>query len=99
LKVRGAAADLLDEGRFGGVALSHRVIMVHPGLTAAPKAVLDEARLRFEEIAEGLQGIPPDSVFWESVRVSRLCLVVRGWSFFYTLDDETLRVTDVHGKK
>ena len=75
--------------------MSHRVIMIQPALKAAPKDVRDEAQERFIEIAAGLEGIPPDSVFWESVRVSRLCLVVRGWSFFYTLEDETLRVIDV----
>jgi hypothetical protein len=69
--------------------------MVQPALRGAPKEVREEARARFEEIAEGLEGIPADSVFWESVRVSRLCLVVYGWSFYYTLDDETLRVTEV----
>ena len=79
--------------------MGHRVIMVHPALRAAPKAVRKEARERFEEIAEGLQGIPPDSAFWASVRVSRLCLVVRGWSFFYTLEDETLRVTEVRAEE
>ena len=75
--------------------MGHRVIMVQPALRAAPKTVRDEARERFEEIAEGLQGIPVDSPFWASVSVSRLCLVVRGWSFYYTLEDETLRVTEV----
>jgi hypothetical protein len=75
--------------------LGHRVIMVQPALRGAPKEVREEARERFEEIAEGLHGIPSDSVFWESVRVSRLCLVVRGWSFYYTLEDETLRVIAV----
>jgi hypothetical protein len=69
--------------------------MVQPALRGAPKEVREEARERFEEIAEGLHGIPSDSVFWESVRVSRLCLVVRGWSFYYTLEDETLRVIEV----
>jgi hypothetical protein len=78
--------------------LTHRVIMVEPVLKAAPEYVRQEARLRFEEIAEGVEGIPTDSAFWASVRVSRLCMVVRGWSFFYTLDDETLRVTEVRGK-
>ena len=79
--------------------MGHRVIMVDPALRAAPKAVREEARERFEEIAEGLQGIPADSVFWESVRVSRLCLVVHGWSFYYSLEDETLRVTEVRAKE
>jgi hypothetical protein len=65
---------------------------------STPVYILQEARLRFEEIAEGLEGIPQESAFWASVRVSRLCLVVRGWSFFYTLDGETLRVTEVRGK-
>jgi hypothetical protein len=75
--------------------MSHHLIMVDPALAQAPAAVRDEARLRFEEIAEGLSGIPADSAFWASVQVSRLCLVVGGWSFFYTLDGETLRVTEV----
>jgi len=64
-------------------------------LRGAPKPVCEEARLRFVEIVEGLEGIPPDSAFWASVQVSRLCLVVHGWSFFYMLGDETLRVTEV----
>ena len=38
------------------------------------------------------------SAFWRSVRVSRLCLVVSDWSFYYVLDDETLRVTEVRRK-
>ena len=59
----------------------------------------DEARTRFQEIAEGLSGISRDSPFWASVQVSRLCLVVSGWSFFYTLDEGTLRVTEVLGRK
>lgn len=91
--------NYLGQAALGDVALAHRVIMVQPRIEAAPKSVRDEARLRFEEIAEGLEGIPQDSAFWASVRVSRLCLVVRGWSFFYTLDGETLRVTEVRGKK
>jgi hypothetical protein len=79
--------------------MSHHVIMVHPALAAAPQAVREEARRRFEEIAEGLSGIPAESPFWASTRVSRLCLVVEGWSFLYTLDDETLRVTELRRKK
>jgi hypothetical protein len=69
--------------------------MIEPALKAAPANVRDEAQLRFEEIAQGLEDIPAESAFWESARVSRLCLVVRGWSFFYTLDAQTLRVTDL----
>jgi hypothetical protein len=75
--------------------LTHRVIMVEPGLRSAPQKIRDEAQRRFQEIAEGLAGIPADNVFWLSVKVSRLCMVVGGWSFFYTVDDETLRVIDV----
>jgi hypothetical protein len=75
--------------------MAHRVIMLDPVVERTPVYVRQEARLRFEEIAEGIQGIPLDSAFWASVRVSRLCLVVHGWSFFYTLDGETLRVTEV----
>jgi hypothetical protein len=72
--------------------LHHRVVMVLPALAAAPLEVRDEAELRFEEIAGALDEIRPDNAFWASMRVSRLCLVVRGWSFFYELDDEDLRV-------
>ena len=79
-------------------ALTHRVIMDQRVLEAAPEYVKQEARLRFEEIAEGVGGIAADSAFWRSVRVSRLCLVVGDWSFFYVLDDETLRVTEVRRK-
>ena len=79
--------------------MSHRVIMVDPALAPAPQSVRDEARTRFQEIAEGLSGISPDSPFWASVQVSRLCLVVSGWSFFYTLDEETLRVTEARVRK
>jgi hypothetical protein len=69
--------------------------MVEPALRAAPAEVREEAQLRFEEIAAGLEGIPAESVFWASAKVSQLRLVVRSWTFFYTLDGETLRVTDV----
>ncbi len=62
---------------------------------AAPAEVREEARVRFEEIAEGLAGIPPDSVFWNSVRDTQLCLVVRGWSFFYSVDAETISIVEV----
>src|SRR5262249_55427515 len=54
--------------------MSHRVIMVEPAMAPAPEHVREQARQRFQEIAEGLSGILPDSPFWESVRVSRLCL-------------------------
>ena len=79
--------------------MSHRVVMIHPSVAAVPETVRDEARRRFAEIAEGVGGIPAESAFWHSVRVSRLCLVVGGWSFFYTLDDRTLRVTEVRAAK
>jgi hypothetical protein len=79
--------------------MSHRVIMVEPAVAPVPEEVRERARQRFQEIAEGLDGIPPDSPFWASVQVSRLCLVVSGWTFFYTLDEETLRVTEVRRSK
>ena len=78
--------------------MTHRVIMVRPALRAAPSDVCDEAESRFREIAEGVEGIAADSPFWASARVSQLCLIVRGWTFFYTLDGETLRVTEVRGR-
>jgi hypothetical protein len=74
--------------------VTRRVIMLDPALAAAPQRIRDEARLRIQEIAEGLDGIPEESAFWESVRVSRLCLSVHGWLFFYTVDAQTLHVTD-----
>ena len=73
----------------------HRVVILEPVLEATPVYVRQEARLRFEEIAEGVQNIPPESAFWASVKVSRLCLVVHGWSFFYTFEGDTLRVEEV----
>jgi hypothetical protein len=78
--------------------MTHRVVIAAPVLEATPVYIRQEARLRFEEIAEGLDRIPEESVFWSSARESRLCLVVCGWSFFYTLDGRTLRVIEVRGK-
>ena len=66
-----------------------------PNATDAPEPIRAEARSRFEEIAEGLEGIPAESPLWASVAISRLCLVVHGWCFYYIVDDETLRVTGV----
>jgi hypothetical protein len=62
---------------------------------AAPADVREKARARFQEVADELAGIPPDSVFWNSVRDTQLCLVVRGWSFFYSVDEETLSIVEV----
>ena len=76
-----------------------RVVILEAVLEAAPKYTLEEARIRFEEIAEAVKDIPEDSGFWISVRVSRLCLVVHGWSFFYTFEEGILRVTEVAGRK
>jgi len=42
-----------------------------------------------------VKDIPEGGAFWTSVRVSRLCLVVHGWSFFYTFQNGILRVTEV----
>ena len=67
-------------------------------VTDAPEIIRVEARIRFQEIAEGLQGIPPDSPFWASVAISRLCLIVHGWCFYYAIDDKTLRVTTIREK-
>ncbi|HTO96105.1 MAG TPA: hypothetical protein VMK66_03590 [Myxococcales bacterium] len=74
--------------------MTRRVIMVDPTLALAPEPIRDEARLRIQEIAEGLEGIPADSAFWASVKVSRLCLSVQGWLFFYTVEGQTLHVTE-----
>ena len=69
--------------------------MSQPALEAAPADVRAEAKERFDEIAAGVEGIAAESPFWKSADMSRLCLIVRGWSFFYTLDARTLRVTEV----
>ena len=75
--------------------MRHRVVIEQPVLLEAPEAVLEEAGARFKEMAAGLDRIPPESIFWASARVSRLCLIVQGWAFMYDLDAETLRVTEV----
>jgi len=87
----------MTRGTLGGVAMGRRIVMDDHVVEATPVYVRQEARLRLEEIAEGMEGIPPDSAFWASIRVSRLCVVVRGWSFFYTCNPEMLRVTEVRG--
>ena len=76
--------------------MARRVIMVESSLGVAPRAIRDEARVRFQEIAEGLEDIPAESAFWASVSVSDLRLAVHGWSFSYTVDDSAVRVTGVH---
>lgn len=76
-----------------------RVVILEAVLEAAPKYTLEEARIRFEEIAESVKDIPEDSAFWTSARVSRLCLVVHGWSFYYAFQEGILRVVEVTGRK
>ena len=75
--------------------MRRRVIISEPVLKAAPRYVCAEARIRFEEIAEGLKDVPAGSVFWQSLAVSRLCLVLHGWSFFYEFEGDALRVAEV----
>ncbi len=78
-----------------GCALVRQLIDLAVAERAAPARVREEARACFEEIADGLAGIPQDHVFWDSVRGNQLCLLVRGWSFFYTVDGDTLRIVEV----
>ncbi|HWE25623.1 MAG TPA: hypothetical protein VG496_16925 [Myxococcales bacterium] len=75
--------------------MRHRVIMHEAVSIVAPPDVREEARQRLQEIAEALALIPANSAFWVSMRVSRMCLIVRGWSFLYELDDGRVHVTGV----
>ena len=75
--------------------MRHRVVIEQPALLETPEVVLEEAASRFKEMAAGFDRISPESIFWASARVSRLCLIVQGWAFMYELDAETLRVTEV----
>ena len=68
-----------------GQDLSYRVVFTEAACSAPPE-VCEEARAILEDLLASLSLIPSDSVFWESMRASRLCLVVRGWSFFYGFD-------------
>jgi len=61
-----------------------------------PADVQEEARVQLESIAESLRAVPRAHVFRKSLGQSRLCLIVRGWSFYYEVDDQMLRVTYVH---
>ena len=74
--------------------LTYRVVFAEAA-RIAPDDVLEEARSILEDLLASLSLIPSDSVFWASMRASRLCLVVRGWSFLYGFQGETLRVTEV----
>lgn len=78
--------------------MTKRYIEFAQATLTAPPDVREEARAQLEELAEGLSAIPADNVFWDSMHVSRLCLVVRGWSFLYSFDGEALRVSEVLGK-
>lgn len=75
--------------------MRHRVFIADPVLKEAPEYVRAQARIRFEQIADALEEVPEDSVFWNSMSVSRLCLVVHGWSFLYTFERGLLHVTEV----
>src|SRR5215468_10571612 len=77
-----------------GRDLRYRVVFAEAAL-AAPQDVREEARAILVDLLVSLFLIPKDSVFWESMRASRLCLAVRGWSFFYGFEAEMLRVTEV----
>ena len=74
--------------------LTYRVVFAEAACVA-PADVVEEARSILEDLLGSLALIPSDSVFWDSMRASRLCLVVRGWSFLYGFEGETLRVTEV----
>ena len=74
--------------------LTYRVVFAEAACVA-PADVVEEARSILADLLGSLALIPSDSVFWDSMRASRLCLVVRGWSFLYGFEGETLRVTEV----
>ena len=78
-----------------GCVLARHLVDLTVAVRAAPADVREEARACFEEIVDGLAGIPQGHTFWDSVRGTRLCLMVRGWSFFYRVDGETVRIVDV----
>lgn len=80
---------------MGGALLSRQIIDFTAPMGAVPPEVSEKARAAFEEIADGLAGIPQGSVFWDSVRATQLRLGVRGWSFFYTVDGKRLRIVEV----
>lgn len=66
---------------------------------AAPPEVREEARAILQDLSDSLTAIPDDSVFWQSICESRLCLEVRGWSFYYGFEHDTLRVDEVRANK
>ena len=72
--------------------MRHPVVMAEAVLRAPPDVCAD-ARIRFEEIALGLDAVPESSAFRALLGISSLCLVVQGWSFFYSFEGATLRVT------
>ena len=74
--------------------MRRRVILAEQVMQQAPEYVRAQARIRFEQIADGLKEVPEDNVFWESMAVSRPCLVVHGWSFLYAFAPGVLRVTE-----
>ena len=77
--------------------MTRRAIEFASATQRAPADVREEARAQLEELSESLSAIPEGSVFWDSMRISRLCLVVRGWSFLYGFTDGAVRVTEVRG--
>jgi hypothetical protein len=76
---------------------TRRSIEFGPAAYAAP-AIREDARAQLQELADSLSGIPANSAFWDSMQVSRLCLVVRTWSFLYSFEGQTIHVNDVRGR-
>ena len=76
-----------------GVLLTRCTIEFSQAVQRVPNEMLDEARKLFQELGDGLLAVAGASVFWESMRQSRLCLEVGGWYFYYELQRGEIRVT------
>jgi hypothetical protein len=77
---------------------AHRSVEFARATGAAPPEVREEARLILQDLSDSLEAFPEDSVFWESIGERRLCLEVRGWSFYYGFEGDTLLVNEVRAK-
>ncbi len=57
-----------------------------------PIEVREHLRGLLDEIGATLDSIPTDSTFWHSIRTTPVILDVRGWRFFYRVEQLPRRI-------
>jgi hypothetical protein len=58
-------------------------------VSGAPLEIRAELRMRMQQIATTVDSIPRDHSFWSKAAEHELQVDVRGWRFFYRVDQAT----------